>query len=355
MNAPLDRGREANLVTNAIAAFTRTTGLPAETTGYDEQLEGPNRRRADAIIVVKLGHQRFEFIAEAKLALDRAITLATVKEQLAPHKDRGILIAPYLTPDLATKCRERLRLQFMDTAGNAYIQRDGLYIYVKGERPTPGALRIQETKGGTATRLRMVFALLCDPRLLNAPYRDIAKAAGVALGTVGWTLFDLEHRHLLAGGKKNRRLVEPERLLEEWVTNYPIKLRPKLNPQRFRGPEDFWWDRPLTGLHAYWGGEVAAQKLTKYLKPANFTLYLDPITRRATVKQLVTRHRLHADDRGNVEMLDVFWNLPHNPTHPDLVPPILAYADLVATLDPRNLEVAKMIRTQQIDNALRTI
>ena len=39
---------------------------------------------------------------------------------------------------------------------------------------------------------------------------------------------------------------------------------------------------------------------------------------------------------------------------PDLVPPILVYADLVATLDPRNLEAAKLIREQYIDGALHT-
>jgi len=39
-------------------------------------------------------------------------------------------------------------------------------------------------------------------------------------------------------------------------------------------------------------------------------------------------------------------------THPDLIPPILAYADLMATLDPRNIEVARMIRERIINDAL---
>jgi hypothetical protein len=41
------------------------------------------------------------------------------------------------------------------------------------------------------------------------------------------------------------------------------------------------------------------------------------------------------------------------PDHPDVVPPILAYADLIATLDPRNLEVANMLRERLIAHALR--
>ena len=31
-----------------------------------------------------------------------------------------------------------------------------------------------------------------------------------------------------------RKLLDPERMLEEWVTHYPITLRPKLNLGRFR-------------------------------------------------------------------------------------------------------------------------
>lgn len=40
-----------------------------------------------------------------------------------------------------------------------------------------------------------------------------------------------------------------------------------------------------------------------------------------------------------------FWNFP---TKPDIAPPLLVYADLVATAEPRNLEVAKMIYDEHI-------
>lgn len=63
-------------------------------------------------------------------------------------------------------------------------------------------------------------------------------------------------------------------------------------------------------------------------------------------------HRLRADPKGNVEILDAFWDLPDDPAHPDVVPPGLVYADLVATLDPRNLDTAKLLRERFIDHAL---
>jgi hypothetical protein len=48
-------------------------------------------------------------------------------------------------------------------------------------------------------------------------------------------------------------------------------------------------------------------------------------------------HKLRADINGDVEILDVSWN-GHVPTTRDVAPPILAYADLTATADGRNLE-----------------
>jgi hypothetical protein len=196
-------------------------------------------------------------------------------------------------------------------------------------------------------------------RALPAPRRgprEIVAAAGVALGAVGWVFFDLQGRGYIPGGlrTRNRRFLEPVRLLDEWVTNFPIKLRPKLNPRRFQAPDPGWWQQARLIAGARWGGEVAATKLTDYLKPATCTIYLDPQNGRETLATLVKQHRLRADPQGNVEILDAFWNLPPDEDTPqDIVPPLLVYADLMATLDPRNLEVAKRVREQFIEQALR--
>ncbi len=110
-------------------------------------------------------------------------------------------------------------------------------------------------------------------------------------------------------------------------------------------------------LHGYWGGEIAAQRLTNYLKPATCTLYIEPKQDDPQPAKALTRfvatNRLRADAQGDVEILDAFWNLPANTNYPDVVPPILAYTDLIATLDPRNIEVAKLIREKYVDDAFR--
>lgn len=341
-------------------ALQRTTGLEGRVVALEPEI--PIGREADALVDIYVEEKKHRYVVVAKTRVDRLATLGQVKAQLHQLGKRGLLLAPYITQALAKECR-KLDLAFLDMAGNAYLKLPGLHIYIAGEKPEAWAATTTGAKGGaTATALRVVFALLCEPRLLNAPYREIVEAAGVALGAVGWVFFDLEQRGYIAGRKRqhNRRFLEPVRLLEEWVTNYPIKLRPKLNPRRFRADRPDWWrTADLTGLGACWGGEIAAHRLTAYLKPATCTIYIEPqkgntaeSTGRALTR-LVAAHRLRAEPQGDIEVLDAFWHLPPDREHPDVVPPILAYADLIATLDPRNLETARLIREQYIERPLR--
>jgi len=334
-----------------------TTGVAGRVIAYEQTIE--QGHRVDAVIDIDVNGQPCRYNVEAKTRVDRLAAVGHIKAQLDRYGGHGVLFAPYITPAIARKCRE-IDLAFLDTVGNAYLHQPGLHIFITGEKPEGGITPNigAQTKGGTATALRVIFTLLCQPKLLNAPYREIVDAAGVALGAVGWVYFDLKARGLIAGGeeRRDRRFPEPTRLFEEWVTNYAIRLRPKLNPRRFTAANPDWWKTArLHNLGAYWGGEVAAARLTEYLKPANCTLYIQPEKTKEALRELVVRHRLRADPEGNIEILDAFWNLPDNPDHPDVVPPILAYADLVATLDPRNLEVARLIREKYIDHALRQI
>jgi hypothetical protein len=338
----------------ALDALERTTGVKGHVVALEPK--AGKGRRADALIDIYVEGKKHRYVVEAKTRVDRLAALGHVKAQLDQLGERGLLFAPYITAAIARQCR-KLDIAFLDIAGNAYLHEPGLHVYITGEKPEGLATTTMGTRGGgTATALRVVFALLCKPELLNAPYRDIVEAANVALGAIGWVFFDLEGRGYIAGRQKkhNRRFLEPIRLFEEWVTNYPIKLRPKLNPRRFRAEDPDWWkNADLTKLEAYWGGEVAADRLTNHLKPATCTVYIKPQEDKGALAKLVAAHRLRADPNGNIEVLDAFWNLPPDPEHPDVVPPILEYADLVATLDPRNLEVAMVLRREHIDDALR--
>ena len=57
---------------------------------------------------------------------------------------------------------------------------------------------------------------------------------------------------------------------------------------------------------------------------------------------------MRLDLNGNTEVLQAFWNLLDE-KYTDVVPPLLAYADLMATLDGRNLETARLIYEQFLE------
>jgi hypothetical protein len=348
--------RLAGELGRALETLERSTGVKGRPVAFEHDIEAGYR--PDALVDIDVDGQVYRYTVQTRRHIDRLAALGHIKAQFDHRGERGLLFAPYITQAIARQCRQ-LDLAFLDSAGNVYLREPGLHVYVTGERPEQPIAR-GARGGGTASALRVVFVLLCEPALLNAPYREIARAAGVALGTIGWVFLDLEARGHIAGRRQsgNRRFLEPMRLFDEWVTNYPIKLRPKLHARRFRAEDPDWWKRAdLAGVDACWSGEVAAHRLTQYLRPSTCTVYIEPegaseqTPRRLT--RFVAANRLRADQRGDIEVLDAFWKLHTAPDYPDVVPPILAYADLIATLDPRNLEVANMIRERLVAHALR--
>lgn len=344
--------KENEMLDQAIETLRRAAGLDIQIVHYEPTVMDA---RADAYIKIAHNNNNYEFVVEVK-NVDRFVTIAQVKYQLEVFNKKPLLIAPRLTDAAADKCKE-LGLNFIDLAGNAYINEPGLFILIKGQKQNLFQNnQLNYFKGGNAltpTNLRMVFALLCNPKLLNAPYREIAKVAGIALGAVGWGFTDFAHRGLTLGGtpKGNRVLIQPEKLTQEWVTNYPIKLRPKLNPQRFRTNNPDWWKNiDVRNYKAQWGGEVAADKLTNYLKPNFFTLYIHVKDARKKFAELIVDNRLIPDPKGNIEILEAFWDFDDADFFPEIVPVLLVYADLVASNDPRNLETAKMIYDRVIQH-----
>lgn len=342
---------EQFLLEHALAALQGTTGIVGRIIAIGPDLG--TGARPDAVIELTVGDRLQRYVVEIK-RIDRFAAIGQIKQQLDDFRQPGLLIAPRITTETADKCRE-LNVQFIDANGNAFLQAPGLFVLVKGQRPRANEVIAAATtvapRGGTPTALRAIFALLCRPELVNAPYRDITLAAGIALGAVGWVFFDLNTRGYTTGGKGkgDRRILERQRLIEEWVTNYPIKLRPKLNPKRFHAPDPNWWRQiDITQYDTQWGGEVAADKLTGHLRPNTVTIYMRPEDARRNLTKMVVDNKLRADPDGEIEVLEAFWDFPADETKLDIVPPLLVYADLLATMDPRNHETARMIYEEQI-------
>ncbi len=335
---------EKRILDTAVAALTRTTGVSAgvlrTTTNRD--------RLAGAIVEIKMNGSQRHFRADIR-TVDRFETPAIVKAQ---SRSPTLLIAPYITRKVAERCRQ-LHLPFLDTAGNAYLESSGLLVYVVGQ-PRPLELHHKRFCALNPAGLKLTFALLCRPELIHQNYRKIANDAGIALGTVSSNLKDLGRRGYfnLKTQPGKRKLLAPERMLEEWATHYPVTLRPKLYRGRFRADPKRLQQIDLIRQDSYWGGERAADKLTRYLKPELFTIYTgEPIAK------LVAAGRMRAEENGNVEILEKFWRFNGaggDNDMPDVVPAVLAYADLLATHDGRNAEAARMIYEQRIAPVFRT-
>ena len=330
---------ENQAVVKALKAFRDVTGIKAEikTTNVNH-LEGDNVIQ----LTPEIG-KVYTYVVEIK-NVDRFAHLADLKNRFGEQAEEQLVVVPRMTDEMANKCKE-LNLQFIDTAGNAYLKRQGLYVFIKGLRHDKNVLidKPEVNRAGTATNLRVMFALLCKQDLLNATYREIKEIAGVALGTIGWIFYDLEHRRYTIKNKNGRVLQERKKLIQEWITNYPIKLRPKLNIIRFKALDVDWWKTvDITQYKAQWGAEVAAKNLTDYLRPQTYTVYFQAKDKQKNITKMVIENKLKADPQGDIEFLDAFWDFKEEPL-PENVPPILIYADLLATLEPRNLETAKII------------
>jgi hypothetical protein len=331
---------EKGMLRTAIKAAQRH-GVAIELVKQYPQTTHP---QADAIARVRQGEQETLYQVECKRNL-RPATLGITLHQMDRLGQPAILITDYIAPDLADELKER-GIPFLDAAGNAYIKQANLLIWIKGQKPAAKAIPIRAGRAFQPTGLQVIFTLLCNPQAINLPYRELAKMAGVAHGTVGWVIPDLQQLGFvrdLQGKRGTRRLFEHERLLNQWTDAYARVLRPRtLIGRYYVAGFEGWKNWPLAEHGALWGGEPAAAMLSEYLRPGELTLYAEKMpgllaARQKFMKEAGPRHT------AAMEVRKRFWNFPGDPEHINMVPPLLVYADLLATGDARCIETAKMI------------
>jgi hypothetical protein len=219
-----------------------------------------------------------------------------------------------------------------------------MFMLIIGRKPEKDTIVEKPGRAFTTAGLKTLFALICTPELAAAPYRDIAAAAGVALGALPGVLAGLKQTgHLRVMGNK-RQLITTRRLLDEWALAYARTLRPKQLVRTLVAPTfETWRTWDVQADQVKWGGEPAAALLTKYLEPGVLTLYAEKLPARLMVAYRMTTARPN-DEQNLVEIRKPFWGEALRHTNPtNLVPEALVYADLLATGDARCIEVAQMI------------
>ncbi|MCV6606464.1 MAG: type IV toxin-antitoxin system AbiEi family antitoxin, partial [Porticoccaceae bacterium] len=267
---------EKDILPVAIDAIYREAGLQLKVAeDYVEQGD----RRVDAVLCMQ--GTKTLLNAKIKRQMTKA-NLGAVVNQLNQVAEPGcaLLVADYINPNIGKNLKQA-GIQFIDAAGNAYINQPPVYIYIKGNRLTPTAKlegRVRTGKAFQTAGMKIVFAFLRDKELINAPYREIAEKAQVALGAVGPVVKDLVAQGVILQGVKNnqRQIADFEQLLDRWVEAYPYKLKEKHRIGTFTTDNPEWWKavdlEKYTGL---WGGEIAAAKYTNYLNPKHAVVYIN--------------------------------------------------------------------------------
>ncbi|MEX2115647.1 MAG: type IV toxin-antitoxin system AbiEi family antitoxin [Bacteroidota bacterium] len=332
---------EQEILDEVVDVLQRTGIVTVEKT----ELLGRTRETGiDAKLTLHFPGKTTKYLAVIK----QTMTNIAVGQLAREHKgdpNKWLVITRYVYPKLGQTMRE-LGVEFVDTVGNVYIKEPPALIHIQAHKPQAQKLEGAERETWKRAGLKVLFALLCHPDLRNANYRTIATAAGVALGTVAAVMKDLTTQgYLLEFDDNLRRLVRRKELLNKWLTAYAVKLYPFTLVGRYTARDDDFWKRTeLQEMEAQWGGEIAATMLTHYLKPEITTIYADK-----PLNELIFRLKLRKDEHGKVEIRKKFWGFDGPEVTANTVPPLLVYADLMATGDARNIETANAVYEQYLE------
>lgn len=327
---------ESAPVYEALEVMQRTTGLRAQVLEKIAAAPGGHMAiRADD------GHS-FHFTYEVKQTIDRRDQLLTFRNL---HTG-AVLITRSLTSAMAEQCRE-LNVQFIDHAGNCFLRQSGLFVFVSGLKDTTKGKQAA-ARGLTPAALRVVFAVLTRPSILNNSVRRIAEVASVSHGAAGAALILLEEMGLFTSSRSGRRvLAMPERWLDTWTEGYLGRIRPKLEKHKMSSPA------PVSALlerispkmrEVALGGEAAAAHLDMDLKPGTLTLYVD-LDDPSVMRHLAQELKLRRDPDGSIELINMFWNTMDLQCFPT-VPNALIYADLIGAGDERTMEIAISLKKE---------
>jgi hypothetical protein len=304
--------------------------------------------RPDALLEIGYGNNRTRYAVEERKRLARS-TVGPIIHHLKQWGEHPLLVTDHVTPPIAEVLRAN-GIAFLDAAGNAFLDSAPLFVWVKGEKPAAKSLSVETGRAFQPSGLQVLLVLLSKPSTASLPYRQLAAMAGVAHGTIGLVMADLEKLGYLrqVGAKRgSRRLFEIGRLMQQWAEGYARTLLPRTLIDRYYANAADWQTWAISPSAVQWGSEPAAALVTGYLRPEELTLYAEsfpgPLAARLKLSKTASEK-----NRVPVYIRRRFWNFTPDDWRLDCTPPLLVYADLLATGDGRCIETARIIHDEYL-------
>jgi len=331
---------ERNIIQEALQNFEKNTGIKstwkkAKPTAKDNSMgEGlyftfdKKKLLLPMQVSKKIGPQHLPAIAERKKQVKDLVLLALdIPEQVAKNLRAS-------------------RINYIDAAGNAFINSHDIFILIEGNKP----IKLQQgfqAKAFSKTGLKVIFQFLLYPELINETIRNIANQADVSLDTVHKTIQGLKQLgYIIPLTKKDMGWNNRKELFEKWIGEYDTRLKPGLHVGSFRFVKEtdfLQWKAMHLKDNTCWSGEPAGDLLTNYLRPEILTLYT-----KETKMEVIKNYRVLPDPNGYIRVYQKFWG--GNERQNETAPPLLVYADLVNTGDKRNIETAQKIYGKFLQN-----
>jgi len=269
-------------------------------------------------------------------------TLLKRAEQHQPFMIMAETIFPLVKEELRAN-----KINYVDAAGNIFIHFKNQMIWIDGNKPAV-TKKTATNRAFTKTGLKALFYLLINEKAINYPYRKLADVTGIAVGNIKNIIDGLNQAGFILPLTKKQIVFQNKReLLERWITAYGEILRPAIFQQAYNFLDktkfENWQKLEFQRGTTAWGGEPAGELLTGYLKPEILMLYTNERNKLARDWTLIP------NEQGILKTYDKFWKADELDGN-IYVHPLLVYADLMLTNDPRCIETAKIIYDKHLKN-----
>lgn len=331
---------EREILKLAIEKINEVEGVVCTILKEDVKKNGANW---DAKIMINHDNLNERYFVEIKKKI-LPTDLPRILEQTKKIKPL-IIIGEYITPQ-AKEILKINKIPYVDTAGNMFLKSKNIYVYIQTNKTNRDKIKTN-TKAFNKAGLKVIYQFLINPELINKPYRYIGEKADVTIATVGVVLKDLlKEKYIIQERKREYKFNNKEKLFEEWVKGYNRNLRPKLRKKRYRWlKKNKNWKKIKLPNETYWGGAMAAEKLTEYLIADKIEIYTG-----LQFEEVMNSLRILPDEDGEITVTELFWT--DHKGKAKYVDPMLIYADLLDEGNTRYLETANLIYKEHVQNKL---